>query len=108
MLIPRKLSGIPRIVTDFRHLNSRLVTLQASIPLVRDAIQILGASGCEILSLADLRDAYHTLRLSERSKKFCGITPYYGSIPISKTRYGLKCITCNMEKLYSESVAGNS
>ena len=65
MLIPRKLSGIPRIVTDFRHLNSRLVTLQPSIPLVRDAIQILGASGCEILSLADLRDAYHTLRLSE-------------------------------------------
>ena len=39
-LIPRKLSGISRIVTDFRHLNSRLVTLQPSIPLVRDAIQI--------------------------------------------------------------------
>ena len=75
MLIPRKLSGIPRIVTDFRHLNSRLVTLQPSILLVRDAIQILGASGCEVLSLADLRDAYHTLRLSERSKTFCGITP---------------------------------
>ena len=33
ILIPRKLSGIPRIVTDFRHLNSRLVTLQTSIPL---------------------------------------------------------------------------
>ena len=79
MLIPRKLSGIPRIVTDFRHLNSRLLTLQPSIPLVRDAIQILAASGCEILSLADLRDAYHTLRLSEGSKKFCGITSYYGS-----------------------------
>ena len=31
MLIPRKLSGIPRIVTDFTHLNSRLVTLQPSI-----------------------------------------------------------------------------
>ena len=63
MLIPRKLKGIPRIVIDFRHLNSRLVTLQPSIPLVRDAIQILGSSGCEVLSLADLRDAYHTLRL---------------------------------------------
>ena len=75
MLIPRKLSGIPRIVTDFRHLNSRLVTLQPSIPLVRDAIQILGASGCEILSLADLRDAYHTLRLSERSKNFVVLHP---------------------------------
>ena len=89
MLIPRKLSGIPRIVTDFRHLNSRLVTLQPSIPLVRDAIQILGASGCEILSLTDLRDAYHTLRLSERSKKFCGITPYYGSDSYLYQRLGL-------------------
>ena len=89
MLIPRKLSGIPRIVTDFRHLNSRLVTLQPSIPLVRDAIQILGASGCEILSLADLRDAYHTLRLSETSKKFCGITPYYGSDSYLYQRLGM-------------------
>ena len=79
MLIPRKLTGIPRIVTDVRHLNSRLVTLQPSIPLVRDAIQILGSSGSKVLSLADLRDAYHTLRLSKRSEKFCGITPYYGS-----------------------------
>ena len=75
MLIPRKLTGIPRIVTDFRHLNSRLVTLQPSIPLARDAIQILGSSGREVLSLADLRDAYHTLRLSKGSQKFCGITP---------------------------------
>ena len=89
MLIPRKLSGIPRIVTDFRHLNSRLVTLQPSIPLVRDAIEILGASGCEILSLADLKDAYHTLRLSERSKKFCGITPYYGSDSYLYQRLGM-------------------
>ena len=77
MLIPRKLTGIPRIVTDLRHLNSRVVTLQPSIPL--DAIQILGSSGSEVFSLADLRDADHTLRLSKRSQKFCGITPYYGS-----------------------------
>ena len=89
MLTPRKLSGIPRIVTDFRHLNSRLVTLQPSIPLVRDAIQILGASGCEMLSLADLRDFYHTLKLSERSKKFCGITPYYGSDSYLYQRLGM-------------------
>ena len=90
MLIPRKLSGIPRIVTDFRHLNSRLVTLQPSIPLVKDAIQILGASGCETLSLADLRDAYHTLRLSDRSKKFCGITPTMVlTVTYIKDRYGL-------------------
>ena len=89
MLIPRKLTGIPRIVTDFRHLNSRLVTLQPSIPLVRDVIQILGSSGSEVLSLADLRDAYHTLRLSKRSQKFCGITPYYGSDSYLYQRLGM-------------------
>ena len=89
MLIPRKLTGIPRIVTVFRHLSSRLVTLQPSIPLVRDAIQILGASGCEVLSLANLRDAYHTLRLSRKSQKYCGITPYYGSDSYLYQRLGM-------------------
>ena len=89
MLIPRKLAGIPRIVTDFRHLNSRLVTLQPSIPLVRDAIQILGSSGSEVLSLVDLRDTYHTLGLSKRLQKFCGITPYYGSDSYLYQRLGM-------------------
>ena len=89
MLIHRKLTGIPRIVTDFRHLNSRLVTLQPSIPLVRDAIQILGNSEAEVLSLADLRDAYHTLRLSKKSQKYCGITPYYGSDSYLYQRLGM-------------------
>ena len=75
-------------------MNSRLVTLQPSIPLVRDAIQILGASGCEIFSLADLRDAYHTLRLSERSKKFCDITPHYGSDSYLYQRLGMGLSVC--------------
>ena len=77
MLIPRKLSGIPYIIIDFRHLNSRLVRLNCSFPLVRDAIQILGASECELTSVIDLRDAYHTLKLSTESQKYCGTTPYY-------------------------------
>ena len=40
MLIPRKMSGIPCIITDVKHLNSRLVRLNCSSPFVRDAIQI--------------------------------------------------------------------
>ena len=76
-------------MTDFRNLNSRLVTLQPSIPLVRDAIQTLGAAGCEVLSLADVRDAYHTLRLPKKSQKYCGITPYYGSDSYLYQRLGM-------------------
>ena len=50
-----------------------------SFPLVKECIQQIGASQCEVMSVIDLRDAYHTLRLSPLSQQFCGITPYYGS-----------------------------
>ena len=30
------------------------------------------------MSIIDLRDAFHTLRLANTSQKYCGITPYYG------------------------------
>ena len=69
MLIPRKMSGIPCIIPDFRHLYSRLLRLNYSYPLVRDAMQILGASECELISVIDLREAYHTLRLSTETQK---------------------------------------
>ena len=31
------------------------------------------------MSMTDLSDAFHTLRLAKTSQKYCGITPYYGS-----------------------------
>ena len=48
-------------------------------PLVRDIFSVLGSSKCEVLSVLDLKDAFHSLRLSENSKKYCGILPYFGS-----------------------------
>ena len=89
MLIPWKMSGIPCINTAFRHLNSRLVRLNCSFPLVRDAIQMVGASVCELTTVRDLRDAYHALRLSAESHKYCGITPYYGSNTYFYQRLGM-------------------
>ena len=89
MLIPRKMSGIPCIITSFSHLKSRLVRLNCSFPLVRDAIQILGASECELISVIDFRDAYHNLRLSAEPQKYCGITPYYGSDTYFYQRFGM-------------------
>ena len=79
MAIPRKKSDIPRVVADFRYLNTRLPQLNMSFPLVRECIQSIGASQCEVMSVIDLRDAYHTLRLTSNSQQYCGITPYYGS-----------------------------
>ena len=31
------------------------------------------------MSVLDLRDAFHSLTLTESSKKYCGILPYFGS-----------------------------
>ena len=83
------MSGIPHIITDFRYLNSRPVRLNCSFPLVRDAIQILEALECELISVIDLKDAYHTLRLSTESQIDCGITPYYGSATYLYQRLGM-------------------
>ena len=79
MAIPRKNSNIPRVVGDFRYLNKRLVKLNMTFPLVRECIQAIGASQCEVMSVIDLRDAYHTLRLAPSSQQYTGITPYYGA-----------------------------
>ena len=33
----------------------------------------------KVLSVLDLKDVFHSLRLTENSKKYCGILPYFGS-----------------------------
>ena len=48
--------------------------------LVKDTFTTLGNSKCEVLSVLDLKDAFHSLRLSEKSKKCCHILPYFGSV----------------------------
>ena len=79
MLISRKLTKDKRVVTDFRHLNVRIAKNNLAYPLVRDMFSVLGNSKCEVLSVLDLKDAFHLLRLSENSKRYCGILPYFGS-----------------------------
>ena len=39
---------------------------------------MLGSSRCEVLSVLDLKDAFHSLRLLGNSKRYCGILPYFG------------------------------
>ena len=79
LLINRKLTKDKRVVTDFRHLNVRIAKHNLAYPLVRDTFSMLGTSKCEVLSVLDLKDTFHSLRLSEISKRHCGILPYFGS-----------------------------
>ena len=81
MLISRKLTKDKRVVTDFKHLNVRIAKNNLAYPLVRDMFSMLGSSKCKVLSVLDLKDAFDSLRLSENSKRYCGILPYFGSTP---------------------------
>ena len=79
MLISRKMTQDKRVVTDFRHLNVRIVKNNLAYPLVRDTFSVLSNYECEVLSVFDLKDAFHSLRLSEDLKRYCSISPYFRS-----------------------------
>ena len=79
MLITRKIGADKRPVVYFRLLNTRVKRQNTATPLLRDIYQILGDSQSDILSCVDLKDAFHSLKLTEKAKHFCGILPYFGS-----------------------------
>ena len=68
-----------RVVTDFRHLNMHIAKNNLAYLLLKDTCALLDSSGCEVLSVLDLKDAFHSLRLTENSKRYCGILLYFGS-----------------------------
>ena len=103
MLIPRRLTGIPRIVTDFRHLNSRLVTLQPSIPLVRcnSDLRKFRSRGTIISRLKRYIPHFETFKEITKilwNKSLLWIR----FLPISENRCGSQCISSNMEELYTK------
>ena len=66
-------------MTDFRHLNINIANNNLAYTLLKHTFSVLGSSRCEVLSVLDLKDTFHSLRLSETSKRYYGILPYFGS-----------------------------
>ena len=95
MVISRKLMKDKRVVTDFRHLNVRIAKNNLVYPLVRDTFSVLGNSKCEVLSVLDLKDAFHLLRLSEISRKYWQLILF-----VSENTDGIKYFTIHMAVLY--------
>ena len=79
MLISRKVTKDKRPVVDFRYANARILKYNCAFPLLRDTFRILGDSKCEVMSVFDVKDAFHSLKLSEKAKKYVGIQPYFGA-----------------------------
>ena len=82
MIISRKLTSDKRAVVDFRLLNSRMVIRNNPNPLMSDVCNALGRAKIDVLSCVDLKDAYHSIPLNNKSKEYCGIIPYFGAQPM--------------------------
>ena len=79
MSISRKVTQDKRVVADLRHLNIQIAKNNLPFPLSKDTFPLLGSTKCEVLSVLDLKDAFHSRRMTENSKKYSGILSYFGS-----------------------------
>ena len=61
MLISRKMKQDKRVVTDFRHLDTRITKNNLAYPLIKDTFAMLSNSKCDVLSVLDLKDAFYSL-----------------------------------------------
>ena len=62
MLISRRVTK-DKSHNRFRHLNVRIAKNNVAYPLLKDIFSVLGSSRCEVLSVLDLKAAFHSLRL---------------------------------------------
>ena len=106
ILISRKLKQNKRLVMDFRHLNVRIAKNNLAYLLVRDLLSVLGNSKCKVLSVLNLKDTFHSLRLSQDSKRYCSVLPYFGSTSYiyQENAYGIEHLTFHMAVLYNHNL----
>ena len=64
ILNSRKVTKDNRVVMDFRHLNVRIAKNNLAYLLLKDTLLVLSTPRCEVLSVLDLKDAFHSVQLS--------------------------------------------
>ena len=121
MLISRKVTKDKGVVMDFRHLSARIAKNNLAYLLLKDTFLGLGSSRCEVLSVLDLKEAFHSLRLLENSKRYCGILLYFGSpsflyqripmglniLPSIWQSYITVMLDCLQSRIYCKAITDN-
>ena len=102
MLISQKVTSDKRVVTDFRHLNMRIAKNNLAYPLLRDTFSLLGSSKCEVMSVLDLKDAFHSFMIVRKIREVLWYSSIFWQciIFISEDVYGIKCFPTNMANIY--------
>ena len=102
MLISRKLTKDKTVVTDFRHLNVRIVKNNLAYPLVRDTFSVLGNSKCEVLFCVRSERCLSLLEIVRKFEKILWNTPILWQLIlfVPENANGIKYFTIHMAALY--------
>ena len=99
----------------------RIVKNNLAYPLLKDTFFVLGSSRFEVLSVLDLKDAFHSWTPPENLKRFLQILPYFGSASYLYQRmpmglnispsiwqsYINSILDCLQSRKYSEAIMDN-
>ena len=101
MLISRKMTQEKSVVTDFRHLNTR-ITNNLVYPLIKDMFARFGNFKCDVLLVLDLK----VTSLLEVVRKFKEILWYLTIllkylIFMPENAYGTKCLPTSLANIYT-------
>lgn len=103
--IVAKKDGSPRVCIDYVKLNARTVTIHYPIPLMQSLPEKLSTSH-RWFSVLDLKEAYHSLPLSKRARKYAAITTRNGVYLPLRTTFGLKNAPAKFCELVAEMTRG--
>ena len=78
LLVAKKGTSEKRVVTDFRYLNSRIKRINHPFPLLAETLKKIGNADARVLSVIDLKSAFHCIPLSKEAQKYTGIASYHG------------------------------
>ncbi len=84
------------MVVNFKHLNSHLPDIKFSCPEVKQVLHKIGCSGSSVYSVLDLKNAYYSINLDDKSMKYmsCCASPGVQYIKIRNSRwaYGARTV----------------
>ena len=78
LLLSKKDTTEKRVVTDFRYLNSRIRRINHPFPLLAETLKRIGSANAKVMSVIDLKSAFHCIPLSKKAQKYTGIASYHG------------------------------
>jgi len=89
VVLVRKRDSSYRFCVDFRNLNKICLPLYQPLPVCEDILDVMRRNQAQVLTTLDLKQAYHTIPISEKSSRLTTfVTPHRGSFRYKRLPQG--------------------